>query len=286
MADAGTISDMAVTGERRLFSAYGEDNSFGYLEDVWNRRHYIGFVASAELRSRQMTTGLGNLWHLLNPLLQIGVYFLIFGLVLKVDRGVDNFIAFLTVGIFVYGFTQRCTTIGASAIVGNRGILTQFRFPRAVLPITAVATETIAMIPPLLVMYAVALASGASVRSTWMLLPILVMFQASMNVGLAMIAARATHHLRDVTQILPFIFRLLFYGSGVIFNVEAYTNSPLYRWFFYANPLFDYIAVARWAVLGDAVAAGPVVAGVVWTIVLPAIGFMWFRGAESQYGRD
>lgn len=277
---------MAVVRERQLFSAYGENDSFGYLSDVWSRRHYIRFVASAELRSRQMTTALGNLWHLLNPLLQIAVYFLIFGLVLKVDRGVDNFIAFLTVGIFVYGFTQRCTTLGASAIVGNRGILTQFRFPRAVLPLTTVFTETVAMIPPLLVMYGVTLVSGASARWSWLLLPVLVMFQSIMNVGLAMIAARATHHVRDVTQILPFIFRLLFYGSGVIFSVEAYTNSSLYRWFFYANPLFDYIAAARWVVLGDPVATKAIVAGAAWTLILPVVGLLWFRAAETEYGRD
>lgn len=277
---------MAEKRDGQLFSAYGERGSRAYLEDTWNRRHYIKFVASAELRSRQMTTVLGNFWHLLNPLLQIAVYFLIFGLVLGVDRGVDNFIAFLTVGIFIYGFTQRCTTLGASAIVGNRGILTQFRFPRAVLPITTVLTETIAMLPPMVVMYAVTLASGAAARWTWLLLPVLVMFQAMLNVGLAMIAARATHHVRDVTQILPFIFRLLFYGSGVIFSVEAYTTSNLYRWFFYVNPVFDYIAAARWVVLGDPVAAQAVVAGVVWTLAVPVVGLLWFRGAETEYGRD
>lgn len=74
-----------------------------YLRDVWARRSYIAYVAKSELKRRQVNDVLGNIWHLLNPLLQIGVYFIIFGLLLDVgERSTDNFILFLTVGLFVY----------------------------------------------------------------------------------------------------------------------------------------------------------------------------------------
>ena len=107
--------------------------NIAYLRSLLDRGDYMVYSALNELRSRQMTSLLGNLWHLLNPLLQIGVYFVVFGLILQVDRG-DNYLAFLSIGIFVFGFTQRSTMSGAGSIQNNKGLLNAFSFPRALLP--------------------------------------------------------------------------------------------------------------------------------------------------------
>ena len=72
---------------------------------------------------------LGNLWHLLNPALSIAIYYVIFGLLLDTTRGVDNFILFITIGIFVFQYTQRATTQGATSITQNLGLLKAIRFP-------------------------------------------------------------------------------------------------------------------------------------------------------------
>jgi teichoic acid transport system permease protein len=88
-----------------------------YLRRLWERREYAWHVPRSDLRSQQMNTVLGNAWHLLNPILSIAVYYVIFGLVLQTDRGVTNFIAFLAVGVFVFQFTQKSTTSGSNSIV-------------------------------------------------------------------------------------------------------------------------------------------------------------------------
>ena len=93
-----------------------------YLRELWGRRSYIWYVAANELRSRQITTVLGNLWHLLNPALTIAVYYVIFGLLLKTTSGVDNFFLFLTIGLFLFQFTQKATIDGAKSIVDNIGL--------------------------------------------------------------------------------------------------------------------------------------------------------------------
>ena len=93
-----------------------------YTLGLWRRRSYIWYVATSELRSQQIDTVLGNLWHLLNPALSIAIYYLIFGLLLQTTRGVDNFILFLTIGLFVFQFTQRSTISGATSIGKNLGL--------------------------------------------------------------------------------------------------------------------------------------------------------------------
>lgn len=256
-----------------------------YIGGLWRRRQYIAYVSASELRSQQINTVLGNLWHLLNPALSIAIYYVIFGLLLDTTRGVDNFVLFLTIGIFVFQYTQRTTTQGATSITQNVGLLKAIRFPRALLPVTSTLTETLSSLPTYALIYIVALLTGETVRWQWVLVPLVMAFQLVFNLGAAMIAARATTHFRDMTQLLPFFFRLLLYASGVIFLASAYAQSH-YSWLFTGNPMYCYISITRWCVMGEAVTTSVVVSALVWTIALLVGGFLWFRAGEERYGRD
>lgn len=256
-----------------------------YFRSLWQRRDYMIYSASNELRSRQMTSVLGNLWHLLNPLLQIAVYFVIFGVVLGVDRG-DNYFAFLSVGIFVFGFTQRSTISGAGSISNNKGLLSAFSFPRALLPVTSTLTEAMATIAPILVIYVVALVSGETPSLRWLLLLPLLLLQLVFNFGTALTAARATSSVRDISQLLPFIFRLLLYGSGVLFDVDRYTEGKSYGWLFEFNPVYCIVSLSRWTVLGGEFRSDLLAIFLVWTVALSAFALVWFRAGEGTYGRD
>ncbi len=258
-----------------------------YLRDVWSRRSYIHHVAVNELRHRQVTNVLGSLWHLLNPALTIGVYFLVFGVIIKTDRGIDNFLLFLTIGLFVFQFGQKSTIDGARSVVANRGLIKAVRFPRVILPITSTVTEAIASIPTFAVAYVVAVGSGVGITWRWlMLLPLLVLMTV-FNAGTAMIAARLTTHFADTTQILPFVFRLLLYVSGVIFSVDAYVaDNSLAKTLFTLNPYYCFITLARWCIMAGNLNTDLLVSATVWSVVIFVAGFAWFRAAEEAYARD
>jgi teichoic acid transport system permease protein len=256
-----------------------------YLAGLWRRREYIAYVSASELRSQQINTLLGNLWHLLNPALSITIYFVIFGLLLDTTRGVDNFILFLTIGIFVFQYTQRATTQGATSITQNVGLLKAIRFPRALLPFTSTLTETMSSLPTYVIIYVMALITGQAARWQWALLPLVMVFQLLFNLGAAMVAARATTHFRDMTQLLPFFFRLLLYASGVIFLAPAYAQEQ-YSWLFNANPMYCFITISRWCIMGGALETVVVLSALAWTAVLLLGGFLWFRAGEERYGRD
>jgi teichoic acid transport system permease protein len=258
-----------------------------YLRDVWSRRGYIRQVALSELRNRQVTNVLGNLWHLLNPALTIGVYYVVFGLILKTDRGVENFVAFLTIGLFVFQFGQKSTIDGARSVVSNKGLIKAVRFPRVILPITSTYTEALASLPTFGVAYVVAILSGVDITWRWLMLVPLLAMMTVFNSGTAMVAARLTTHFHDTIQILPFIFRLLLYVSGVIFSVDAYVaDSTLLNTLFTLNPYYCFISLARWSILAGNLQTDLLVSAIGWTIVIFVAGFAWFRSAEEAYARD
>lgn len=258
-----------------------------YLRELWERRNYVWHVATNELRHRQITNVLGNLWHLLNPALTIGVYYLIFGLLLDTNRGVDSFFLFLTVGLFVFTFTQKATIDGAKSIVTNKGIVKAVRFPRALLPLSSTTTELLATIPNFLVMFVVAILTGVAPSPRWLALVPLIVIQLVFTVGLAMIAARVTTHFVDTIQILPFVFRLLLYGSGVIFSVDAYVEADSWAHVvFLANPMYCFITLGRWSVMGGEFDADLLLIASIWAVVTCVGGFLYFRAGEEGYARD
>lgn len=255
-----------------------------YLRRIWERRSYLIHVPRSELRNRNMHTVLGNAWNLLNPILAITVYFLVFGLLLDTTRGVEYFIPFLAIGVFAFQYSQRSASVGAKSLVSNRGLLRSINFPRAILPLTSTLTETLAFLPTVAVFFVVSIAAGVPFVWTWVLVLPLLLLQMLFNAGMSMVFARLNHGLRDIENILPFLFRLLFYGSGVLFYVGAYLEDSRLRALFVANPLFCVLTLYRWAVLGMPVVWTELASFVIWTVMLVAGGLWWFRRAETSYG--
>lgn len=276
---------MSSASAHELRDAYATDRLSVYLERLWRRREYVWFVARSELRSRQMTSLLGNLWHLLNPALSIAVYFVIFGILLEADRGVENYTLFITVGVLFFADVQRATMAGAGSIANSRGLLQSLAFPRAMLPVTSTLTETLASVPGLLVIISVALLTGEGPRVGWILLPALLAVMGLFNLGLAMIAARGSSQYADLRQVLPFVFRLLLYGSGVVFSLDVFAAGRRWAWVFDLNPVFGYISIARWMTMGGDLRWEWCVSAGGWTAAVMTLGFWWFRRAEDTYGR-
>lgn len=256
-----------------------------YMSDLWRRREFAHEIAAGNLRAQNMDTVLGNVWHLLNPLFLVGVYFLMFGVILDVNRGVENFVAFLAVGVFIYHFTQRAVMAGAKSVVSNEGLVRSIKFPRAVLPVASVLEEALAFLPALGVLLVVALATGEPVRTTWVLLPVIVLLQLLFNLGGGFVVARLTDRFRDVANILPYVFRLFFYLSGALYPVSRFVEDPLQRQLFNLNPMYTFITIARQPVIG--LDADPEVwaAAVGWAVVLFVGGLLFFRAGEHRYGR-
>jgi teichoic acid transport system permease protein len=255
---------------------------------VWARRDFATAVAVGEIRSQNMDTVLGNLWHILNPLLLIGIYYLVFGVILGLTErgGVDNFLAFLAVGVFAFHYSQKCVMAGAKSIVGNLGLIRSIAFPRAVKPLSTVIGQTLAFVPAIAVMLVVSAFTGEPPRPAWLAIVPIFVLQGLFNLGAALIAARLTDAFHDLQNILPFVFRLLFYMSGVLYSVDRFIADDRLRSLFLANPFYVYLSLAR-APIMDEVDWDPTLAAaaVAWTVVGLVAGFFYFRAGEENYGR-
>lgn len=260
-----------------------------YIRAVWLRREFIWSIAAGNIRSQHLDTTLGNLWHVVNPLLLLGVYYLVFGVLIdRSSEDIPNFIGFLAVGIFVFNYCQRSISGGANSIVSNVGLIRSLQFPRAVLPISAVLQQLLTFGSSALVMAVLLVATGE--RPTWgwlMLVPILLL-ATLFSIGGAFITSRLTDQVRDIQNVLPYIFRLLFYMSGILYSVDRLLDDQRLKNLFLLNPFYDIVGIARHYLMTSY--DEPDVA-LMWlsmtaiTVVTIAIGIVFFRAGEGTYGR-
>ena len=255
-----------------------------YLRELWLRRDFMIRVPLEELRAQNAHTFLGGIWLVLNPLLQVGVYFLVFGVIMPIDRGVDQYLVFLTIGVFVFFYSQRVVSEVARSVVVNLGLIRTLRFPRAVLPLSATVGQAMAFLPALAVMAVVVVAHGTWPHPRWLLIPGLLVLQTAFSLGAGFVAARYNHTYRDLENLLPFVFRLAVYVSGVLYSVDHYIDSTLGRAVFLANPFYCFVTVWRWVMAGTPAAGEVWVATGMWSTITLVVGFVLFRARETTYG--
>src|SRR5271166_6439173 len=141
-----------------------------YLAMVWQRRHFIVAYATARNVSMYTEARLGQLWQVLTPLLNAGVYYLIFGVLFQASKGVQHYPAFLLAGVFVFAFTERSIVTGSNVMRANLQLIRALYFPRASLPLAYVMVELQQMLVGFVVLIPVMLVSGEPLTVYWFLL--------------------------------------------------------------------------------------------------------------------
>jgi teichoic acid transport system permease protein len=260
-----------------------------YLAAMWSRRDFAVAMPLEEMRTTHQDTLLGNLWHLANPMLSVGVYYLVFGKMLNVSRGIDNYILFLMIGVFAFQLTSRSVLGGATSISANQGLMRAIRFPRALLPLAVILQRLYSFGFELAVLAVVAVATGEGIALRWLLLPGIVLLHSGLNLGGAFISARLNDSFRDIQQIIPFLFRLLMYLSGVMFPLENFLTEDrvgsVLPTIIRLNPLIGIIDMYRYVFLGMPAYDGDLFKGLTGSVVILLFGFWYFRTAEARYGR-
>ena len=260
-----------------------------YLAALWNRRHFIIAESRAKMSSSTRKNILGYGWLFLNPLLSVLAFWFIFGFILQTSRGVPNFLGFLVVGVFFFGFTGKCMTGGTGAIRSGASMIKGFQFPRAALPISTVVRNFLDFMPTLLVMVIVLAIVPPLEAITWrviLVIPVIIL-QTIFNVGLACFLARLGHKIPDLTNFMSIVSRFWLYGSGVFFSIEdRLGNHPALLEAMQYNPMHAYLTLVRNSLLYG-VDSDPKmwIVGTVWAFGLLIVGFLFFWRGEENYGR-
>ncbi len=265
---------------------------WSYVAQLWRFRQFTATYANGRAAAKYGRARLGRFWQIVSPIVNAGIYYVIFGFILRTQRGIDNFVVYLCIGMFLYTFLQSVATSGVSAITGQMGLLRAMHFPRASLPFAVTMTQIQNFMGSVAVLVAIVFVFGERFVLKWLyLLPTLALL-VIFAFGLALLLARVGTKLPDVRQLMPYAMRVWMYTSGVFFNVEVFAaNLP--KWLVpivEANPLLVYIELARYSLMDHApLASTPSelwIKGAAWALIMLVVGFVYFWRGEAEYGRD
>jgi teichoic acid transport system permease protein len=293
VAESDTGPALRELARRHGLTAAGRLPSVGeYSRQLWKFRHFIWEFAGAKVTAALGNTRLGMIWQVLTPLFNAAVYYLIFGLLLDTKRGQANFVAYLCIGVFIFGFTQSTIQAGVQAVTGNLGLIRALHFPRASMPIAVALIEVRNMMVSMVVLICIVLGFREPITVEWLLIVPALLLQTVFNAGAAMLVSRLGSKVHDLKQLIPFIMRVWLYGSAVIYPVENFEHrihNPVLLAIVEANPLLVFVELMRHALMSDVKLANS--AGVLWcealawTLAVGIGGYLYFWRGEKGYGR-
>ena len=276
--DTSALEGMYPVGRRPPFGAY--------LAETWRRRNFGLTLAGYRLVGDLLQNRLGVLWIVLRPLSMAIIYGTIFYFVLSGAARPDDYVQFLLVGVFVFEFFTASFSGGARAITGNAKLVQSLGFPRILLPISVVAEQAMRMVAVVLLLVILLLVLGEPIAWSWLLIVPILALMAVFNLGVALIVARLSVHARDVQQFIPIVNRVLFYVSGIFFDVDgALANYPILLTIAHLVPTYDFIAISRDVMLASYTAPALAwIAAPCWAIATIVFGVIFFWQAEARYG--
>lgn len=253
-----------------------------YLRDIWDRRPFMWHLARTELKSRNYDTALGQLWIILDPLLMAAVYFMLRTVIRPVEGPDRNiFIDHLIWAVFFFQFTTKSLRQGAQSILGNKQMVLNTAFPRAIFPIVAVLIAFLDFVPMLLIYFCFHAVLGLPFGLSLVTLPLIIFLLAVFNLGCALLYAPLTVFFRDTTALLPYLTQVWTYVTPVLYMVSEIPPNllPYLR----LNPLFPFWAALEQVFLGEFPSPGYLLAGAAWSTAFFLTGAVVFLLRERDF---
>lgn len=264
-------------------------NPVRYVRELWARRSYIWFDSRMKVRTQNSNHRLGSFWLLAKPLLDIVFYGILFGMVLKVTRGIDNFVAYIIIGILMFQYMAGVINNAASVMNQGRAMMRAFSFPRMALPISMLVRQTLQMMPIIVVMLVAIAVIPPHVFPTlsWLMFIPAFALNSIFLLGIALIISRYAYVVPDLQQILSFVTRILMYGSGVMFPIQQFINHPVILSIVEYNPVYIFIDLYRTVLMqGSNGSSESWMLASGWALGTFIIGFFIFWRAEEVFGRE
>ena len=211
------------------------------FSELYKYREFLKTSIKKEFRGKYKKSFLGVLWSFLNPLFQLLIYALVFPFILR--NNVDNYTIFLIVALMPWNFFNMTILQSAASIVANGGIIKKVYFPREILPISTATSNLLNFMITGIIVFAALLISGIGIGTSVLVLPIIIVIQYVLQLGLAFIFSSITVYVRDVEYLLNVFMMLMFYLCPIVYSADMIPDKflPIFK----LNPMFHIIVYYR-----------------------------------------
>jgi lipopolysaccharide transport system permease protein len=209
----------------------------GPIADLLQFRQLILLLVVRELKVRYKRSVLGLLWTMLNPLLLMVVYTIVFTTIMP--SGQLNFSVFLLSALLPWIFFATALMQGLNSVLANQELIRKVRVPQAVFPLSVVGSNLVNFALSLVPLFALMLAVRQRFSAALLFLPVAVLLLTLFTSGVTLLFATATVFFRDVKHLTDVLLQMLMYLSPVLYDVNQLGGKQ--SWWF--NAFRDFLAV-------------------------------------------
>jgi len=250
--------------------------------ELWEYRELLYFLTWRDVKLRYKQAALGVAWAVLQPLLTMVIFTVIFGNFAKLPSEGIPYPVFSFVALIPWQLFSGSLSRAGTSLVANSNLLTKVYFPRLIIPISAVAAGLVDFVISLIILLGLMFIYGIVPSWTIITLPFFILLSAltALAVGLWLSALNVQY--RDVQHAIPFIIQAWMYASPVAYSADL-VPSGIVRILYGLNPLAGVIQGFRWALLRGSPPDLLFVASIIVVVLLLITGLMYFRKMEDRF---
>jgi lipopolysaccharide transport system permease protein len=271
MSDSGQITVIRpVSGWKKL-----------NLNELWEYRELLWAFGSRDIKVRYKQTILGAAWAILQPLVTMLIFSVIFGRLAGIPSDGFAYPVFVYTGLLPWMLFAGAINSCAGSMVGSAQMVSKIFFPRIMIPFSAIGAGIVDFVVSACILLLIMVVYN--IPWTWHLLVAPLMFAGvvlvALGVGTALSALTVSY--RDFRYVVPFMVQIWMYLTPVVYPLSFIPEK--WRWVLYFNPLTGYIDGFRSVFLGKEFDIIGIISAVSLTIIIFLGGILYFRKVEQRF---
>lgn len=214
------------------------------LNENFNR---VQELVLKDLKLRYQRPALGFLWAFLSPLFLVLIFYIVFGIVLKVEIPGVPFVLYLMTGVFSWVFFQDSVLKSLSSLVDNKNLIREANFPHYLIPISITLANGIVFLPSLMIVIFSAAILLEGLPAFLVFLPIVLLAHLTITILLAIVFSVLYVRWRDLRYIVESVLMFFFYITPIVYHIELIRrtfSAWLYR-LYICNPFLGILDLYR-----------------------------------------
>ncbi|MDW7733686.1 MAG: ABC transporter permease [Methanolobus sp.] len=256
---------------------------FERVKELYDYRHLIWNLSVGEFKLRYKNSILGYFWSLLEPLLMLTVLYLVFSNLMKVQ--VEYYQLFLLLGIILWNFFSRSTTIGMFSIVGKPGMVKKIYFPREIFVVSSCITALLMSLFESVVFVLFMIIFRVPISANLIYVPFILVMLFIFSMGVSMGLSALNVYFRDMQFIWDVFMQAAFFATPILYTLDMF--PPNLKTLALLNPMARIIISARDTIIYSTPAStNDLIYIAVSAIFFLVLGFIVFSRLEPGFAEE
>lgn len=251
------------------------------LKELLDYRDLLTFIVWRDIKVLYAQTILGVSWAILQPLIQILLFTIVFGRVAKISTDGIPYFVFSTVAIIPWTYMSQAMTFSSQSLITGQAMLGKIYFPRLIFPLTPILSRMVDFTVSLLILVAVLIYYKIPPTMNMLYLPIFIVMMMIVPAGVGLWLSAMAIRFRDVKHAMPFVVRMLIYTAPIVYSASSIPEK--YRLIYSFNPIVGVIEGFRAGILGGLVPWNLIFPGMLTAILLLVSGAYYFKSMEEVF---